>query len=84
MIFCNTCAALNAKPQEQNGLPTVGAQRNHYGSTPGRRCVHPHPPSTYSHTGTSGCGPSDEACHPTPGAAASPTCETIISSTSAD
>ena len=88
MIFCNTCEAVNTKPQEQNGLQSVGAQRNHYGSnttntTLGRRRVHPHPPQSYSHTYTSECGPSDEACRPTPGAAATPSCETITSSMSA-
>ena len=88
MIFCNMCEAVNTKPQEQNGLQTVGAQHNHYGSnttntTLGRRRVHPHPPQSYSHTYTSECGPSDEACRPTPGAAASPSCETITSSMSA-
>ena len=76
----------NRNGSEGDGMLTVGAQRTGSNTTTPRGLtkrrgvtrVKSHPSRS-----TSECGPSDEGCHPTPLAAATPSCETITSSMSA-
>ena len=73
---------------ERNGMLTIGAQRTGSNTTipqplTKRREVRLHRSRSRTHSKSPDCGPSDEGCHATPLAAATPSCETITSSMNA-